>query len=161
MHTFVELLVELEVHAIVSFTRAQGIPNSDTQVLQRIVGVCCSPRHIALRSAVAAEVRLWKRWTEGAVDSKRVCQQGLHSRDCGSRNLKCFALLHQLSAAIQWKSVSVDVPPPGVEPPYRPTECRARPYSEDGPVNWLGSVLTSRVTGIVRREGYPCASMAK
>jgi hypothetical protein len=91
-------------------------------------------------------------WTarECATGSK-----GSTGRDCGSR--KCSPSF----ISSQWKSVSVDVPPHGVEPPYRPTECRARPYSADGPVNWLGSVLTSRVTGIVRREGYPCASMAK
>jgi hypothetical protein len=118
-----------------------GVPSLqhtyDTQVLQRIVAVCCSPRHSALRSAVAAEVRLWKRWTEGAADSKRACQQGLQ----GLWVTQVFALLHQLSAAIQWNSVSVDAPPHGVEPPFRPTECRARPYSEEGPVDWVDSVL--------------------
>ena len=94
------VFIQRRSHSI-CFTRAQGIPNSDTQVLQleRIGGVCCSPRHSALRSAVAAEVRLpvWKRWTEGAVDSKRVChwQQGLHWQ--GLWVTQVFALLHQLT----------------------------------------------------------------
>jgi hypothetical protein len=87
-------------HALTGVPSLQHTYDTVTQVLQRIVAVCCSPRHSlsALRSAVAAEVRLWKRWTEGAADSKRVCKQGLQGLWVQVKQV--FALLHQLSATI-------------------------------------------------------------